>query len=95
MDKLIVAGYGKYEDGGTYVIVKDIVSKNPLLKLSKATKTGAVAVAKGFTIEHAMKELPIGTQLTGVKWGEQVESDFGGIYKVLELGAEAEEEEKS
>lgn len=93
MEKLLVAGFGTYDDGSVFVILKDKVSKNANLRLVKATKTGSVALAKGITIEKAHQIMPLGTDMSAdVQFGDEVPSEYGGIYAVVERVAKKSEE---
>lgn len=89
--KILIAGFREVKqldkNGNEVVsialIVKDKVAKNAMLK-SKASMTGTIWAAKGFELAEVKREFPIGSELKGYTWGEQRESEFGGIYNVVE-----------
>lgn len=65
------------------LIVRNKVGRNPMIKVS-ATHNGTLWIDKGFTLEEVKKAYPYGTPVIGYMFGEEVATQFGGVYKVVE-----------
>lgn len=74
------------------LLIRDVVGKNPMVKV-KANKNGSLWLDKGFTIEEVKKAYPYGTPVMGYEWGSEVQSQFGGIYKLESVVLVEESEE--
>lgn len=75
------------------LLIADKVGKNPMIKV-KASKRGSLWLDKGFTLEEVKKEYPYGTPVTGYEWGDEVQSQYGGIYKLVAADVAVEEEKE-
>lgn len=92
LDKVIVAGHGSFIDDknklNVYVIVKNAVAKDSRFKLqgkNKATKTGTIWAAAGMTLEEMKAEVPVATELKGFAWGEEKDTQYGGVFHIEEV----------
>lgn len=92
--KVYIAGYkeivtqrlnkktGEMEDQTSIaIILKDVVSKN-VWKKAKATRTGTTFAAPGLTVDHLLRIAPLGSVVPDATWGEEIPSQYGGIYKI-------------
>jgi len=86
-----VAGHGSFTDDkgrvNVYVIVKDKVAKDLRFKLqgeNKASKTGTIWASAGISLDEMKEQCPVGEELAGFAWGEERETDFGGVFNVIE-----------
>ncbi len=75
------------------LLVRDKVGKNPMIKV-KATKAGSIWVDKGFTIEEVKKAYPYGTPIVGFKWGEEVPTEYGNVFKLIPVDEEEPAEQE-
>lgn len=83
----LVAGYTVLENGSIAIIVKDKVSKNPLLSTKGVTHTGTLWAAKGSTIEEVKEAFPRGSSVAEVAaWGAPKEDlKFEGVFEMEEV----------
>lgn len=86
---LLVSGHKMVSSGQVCVIVKDKVSKNPLIN-AHATKNGSFYLNKGITLEEAKAHFPMGKPADGVKWGKSIPATKDGqvLTNVFEVEVE-------